>query len=106
MPLSSTAYVGLRAAIHYNPERAGSLLDALRSFPGAVKYRPENPYGPLTLMLTTVTGSLAKAPPKPLPQEQLDACRVFNEEWLRHDYTKQELADAIQKILAEMPSNS
>jgi hypothetical protein len=38
----------------------------------------------------------------PFPQEQLANCAVFNTEWLQRRFTKQELATAIEHILAEV----
>jgi hypothetical protein len=38
----------------------------------------------------------------PFPQEKLAACEVFNTEWLQRRFTKQELAAAIERILAEV----
>ena len=101
--MSATAYEGLRAAVVYNPQRAHEFLDILRSFPIMMKRKGEDEYGPLVIMLRTQPGRpLVASPPDVLTDQQRIACRRFTEEWLRHDFTKCEVADAIGAILAQI----
>lgn len=103
MPMSASAYEGLRAAVAYNPRRAREFVDIVRSFPAMVKRKPDDEYGPLILMLRTQPGSpLVASSPTLLTEQQRSACRRFNEEWLRRDFTKRELADAIESILEQI----
>ncbi len=59
MPMSASAYEGLRAAVAYNPLRAREFLDIMRSFPAMVKRKPDDDYGPLILMLSAVLMKVA-----------------------------------------------
>ncbi len=103
MPMSATAYEGLRAAVVYNPLRAREFLDIIRSFPAMVKRKGEDEYGPLIFMLRTQPGRpLAASSPGILSARQRSACRQFNDEWRRHDFTKRELAGAIDAILKQI----
>lgn len=40
--------------------------------------------------------------PAPFPEDKLAACRVFGKEWKQRQFSKQELADSIEAILAEL----
>jgi len=103
MPMSASAYEGLRAAVAYNPNRAREFVDVMRSFPAMVKRKPDDEYGPLILMLRTQPGRpLVASLPDLLTEQQRIACRRFNEEWLRWDFMKRELADAIESILEQI----
>ena len=107
MPLSGEALTGLRAAVQWNPHGARALLAILCETPAWVRYKPEDRYGPLSVMLFGVhrrslaPGVGAPAQPAPFPDEWLPACAAFNAEWLQRAFTKRELADAIDVILAE-----
>ena len=110
MPMSQDATDGLRAAVEYNPAAARYLMDILRSLPLGVRYKKQDRYGPLAMMISafpqtmqiTRSVSLPVKNPRPFPQEKLELCETFNKEWLQQDFTKQELADAIEQILAEI----
>ena len=103
MPMSATAYEGLRAAVVYNPQKAREFLGIMRTFPAMVKRKPGDAYGPLILLLKTQPGRpLVVSPPDALTERQWAACRVFNDEWLRRKFTKRELADAIEAILEQI----
>ena len=110
MPMSQEAADGLRAAVEYNPAAARYLMDILRSLPIGVRYKKQDRYGPLAMMISafpqtmqiTRNISLPVKNPRPFPQEKLELCETFNEEWLQQHFTKQELADAIEQILAEI----
>lgn len=109
MPISAEAMRGLRAAVEYNPHAAQFLLDALRGLPIGVRYKPQDRYGPLGMMLSALAPTLQitdkvsiQREAEPFPAEQLEDCETFNEEWLQRRFTKQELADAIESILNEL----
>lgn len=110
MPLSQEAEVGLRAAVEYNPAAAQFFMHALRFLPEAVRYKEQDRYGPLALMISalppllhvTNAVSVPVKNPAPFPQEKLKFCEVFNKEWLQRRFTKQELADTIERILTEI----
>ena len=123
MPLSERAYAGLKAAVEWNPSMAHFLLYVFKNTPHLVKYK-DDLYGPLSLLLImdvvrkpifhrigapinprdyrvpndlTV---LARLPP--FPKEKLDDCKVFGDEWKQRKITKQEVADALEKMLLEL----
>jgi len=108
MPMSEDAKAGLRAAVEWNPQAARYLLDILRGLPIGVRYKEQDRYGPLSMMLSAIpptqqitnTVSIARNA-EPFPEERLKDCEVFNTEWLQRRFTKQELADAIEDILHE-----
>ena len=109
MPMSEEAMRGLRAAAEYNPEAAQFLLDILRGLPIGVRYKPQDRYGPLGMMLSAMAPTLQitdkvsiQRKAKPFPEERLKDCEIFNAEWLERRFTKQELADAIKSILNEV----
>lgn len=108
MPLSGDALAGLRAAVEYNPFAAWQLLGILRETPALVRYKPEDRYGPLAMMLFgahrrwIAPGVSIPVQPPPFPEEQLTVCAVFNEEWLRRAFTKRELADTLARVLADI----
>ena len=111
MPMSEEAFVGLRAAVEWNPYGARELLEILKEFPGWMQYK-NNPNGPLDLILVGVAPRRWIAPgislpmkSAPFPEDKLVACRVFGREWKQHRFTKQELADSIEAILSELNPN-
>jgi hypothetical protein len=108
MPISEEALTGLRAAVEWNPYGARELLGILKEYPTWMKYK-DNPHGPLDLILVGVAPRKRIAPgislpikAVPFPEDKLAACRVFGTEWKQHKFTKQELADSIEAILAEL----
>lgn len=109
MPMSKEAAEGLYAAVEYNPAAAEYFMHALRFLPIGVRYKKQDRYGPLALMIfgsqtmqITREVSIPLKNPRPFPQEKLRLCEIFNEEWLQHRFTKQELADVIEQMLAEI----
>jgi hypothetical protein len=73
-----------------------------------MKYKG-NPHGLLDLILVGVAPRKWIAPgvslpikTAPFPEDKLVACRVFGMEWRQRRFTKQELADSIEAILAEL----
>jgi hypothetical protein len=105
MPLSKTAYQGLRAVAEWNPHGAKMLYSILKETPDWVKYK-DDPYGPLGLILFGVAnrtdlGKGVSIPVKqpPFPDEYLETCTVFGDEWKQRLFTKSELADALGQIL-------
>ncbi|QBD75673.1 hypothetical protein EPA93_06505 [Ktedonosporobacter rubrisoli] len=110
MPMSQEAMDGLRAAIEYNPGAARYFMHALRFLPEGVRYKEQDRYGPLALMISAIppalqitsSVSIPAKKPAPFPQEKLKYCEAFNREWLQRRFTKQELADIIEQILSEI----
>ncbi|MBO0796764.1 MAG: hypothetical protein J2P36_38275 [Ktedonobacteraceae bacterium] len=108
MPMSQEAIKGLRAAVEYNPAAARYFMHALRFLPEGVRYKEQDRYGPLALMISalppavqiTDTVSIPAKKPAPFPQEKLKHCEAFNREWLQRRFTKQELADTIEQMLS------
>lgn len=92
MPLSAAAMQAVRAATAHRPARAQQLLDILRAAPEIVKRKPDR-YGPLGLV---VTGR------PPLPPEDRRRCELFAREWLRGDFSVEELANALEEALLEV----
>jgi hypothetical protein len=108
MPISEEALTGLRAAIQWNPYGASVLLAILKEYPRWMKYK-DDLYGPLGLILFGVAphrriANSISVPVKtaPFPEDKLAACQVFGEEWKQRAFTKQELADRMEAILAEL----
>jgi hypothetical protein len=109
MPMSEEAAAGLRAAVEHNPDAARGFTHILRDLPIGVRYKKQDRYGPLSLMIfgaqmkwiTRNIGFPGKT--VPFPEEKLKACETFNREWLERRFSKQELAEAIERILAEIP---
>jgi|SRR5579883_2561469 len=110
MPMSEEAAAGLRAAVEHNPEAARELMYMLRDLPIGVRYKPQDRYGPLSLLIfgtrmRQITQDLSwPSGADPFPAEKLKACERFNQEWLERRFSKRELAEAIERILAELPS--
>ncbi len=109
MPMSREAAEGLFAAVEYNPAAAEFFMHVLRFLPIGVRYKAQDRYGPLALMIlgsqviqVTENVSIPRKNQKPFPQEKLWLCEIFNQEWLQRCFSKQELADAIEHILAEI----
>lgn len=110
MPLSKEATEGLRAAVKYNPTAAHYFLQMLRFLPLGVRYKERDRYGPLAMMISAVPQSMPITDQislpvknvKAFPAEKLRLCEIFNEEWLQRCFTKQELADIIEQILADI----
>jgi len=109
MPMSVEAATGLRAAVEYNPQAAQYLLDILRGLPIGVRYKEQDRYGPLGMMISAmaptqqITDKVSiPRHAEPFPVERLKDCETFNVEWLQRRFTKQELAVAIESILNEL----
>jgi hypothetical protein len=108
MAMSTTARQGLHAAVEYNPDAAATLLGILREAAACVKYKPGDTYGPIGLIIGELPrrrlaqGISVPVNSRPLPEETLAACRIFNEEWLRRDFSKRELADTLEAVLTEI----
>ena len=106
MPFSSEALQGLETAARWNPHGARELLSILRETPQWVKYKKDDLYGPLGLVLFGVMpqrdlGNGISIPVKkqPLAPEALRLCEIFGEEWLQKRFSLAELADTIESIL-------
>ena len=124
MPMSSSAYTGLKAVVAWNPSIAEFLFYLLKDTPYLVKYKDDF-YGPLTLLLiedvirkpvfhnmiasikrraipiSNAVSVLVRLPP--FPEERLADCKVFGDEWKQRKFTKEELANALEQILFELP---
>lgn len=109
MPMSEEAADGLRAAVEHNPDAAREVMYMLRDLPIGVRYKAQDRYGPLSLMIFStrtkwITSDVGfPGEPVPFPEEKLKACETFNQEWLERRFSKRELAEAIERILAEIP---
>ena len=109
MPMSEEATAGLRGAVEHNPDAARELMYMLRDLPIGVRHKPQDRYGPLSLLIfgarmKRITKDLSfPGEPGLFPAEKLKACETFNKEWLEHRFSKRELAEAIERILAELP---
>lgn len=108
MPISEESLTGLRAAIQWNPFGAQVLLAILKEFPKWMKYK-DDPFGPLGLILfgiephqKIVDGVIIPKKTAPFPEDKYASCLIFGDEWKKRKFTKQELADKIEVILAEM----
>jgi hypothetical protein len=99
--LSDSARQVLEAAVGLNPDGARQLLAILRTAPAAVKYKPQDRFGPLGMMVNESGG--ADATPgfgRPgLPQEHHAAAETFQQEWLAKSFSKVELANELEKLL-------
>lgn len=105
MPLSQTALAALKAAANWNTFGARELLAILREHPTLVQHKSDQ-YGPLGFILIATEprkqlpdGTLVPVKTSPFPAALLPSCREFAREWRQHEFTKGELADAIQRIL-------
>ena len=105
MPLSQTAFAALKAAVNWNTFGARELLAILREHPDLVKHKTDQ-YGPLGLILIATEprkqlpdGSFILMKTDPFPVALLPSCLDFAREWRQLEFTKGELADAIQRIL-------
>lgn len=101
MPLSDSARRVLEMAVGLNPDGARQLLAVLRTAPAAVKYKPQDRFGPLGMMVRdSGVANAARGFSRPLlPVEHHPAADHFQREWLAKSFTKAELADALQRCL-------
>ncbi len=90
--LSDSAMAAVRIAAVRSPARARLLLDILRTAPEAVKRKADR-HGPLGFLL------LGQGPLQNRERRLLDS---FGQEWLRGDFGPRELADALERALAEV----
>ena len=111
MAISAEAMDGLRTIVAWNPSGARFLLGVLRERPAWVAHK-DDPYGPLHLIQhadepawTTRGGRLTAIARGPFPIAPAAAFERFGREWRRREFTKAELADAIEGILAGLPEN-
>jgi hypothetical protein len=107
MPLSQTAFAALKAAANWNFFGATELLAILREHPGLVRHKDDE-CGPLGFILIATEprkqlpdGSLVLVRTDPFPVDLLHSCREFARKWREHQFSKSELAEALQKILDE-----
>jgi hypothetical protein len=105
MAMSEQARQALEAAVRLNPDGARQLYAILRTAPTAVKRKPEDPFGPLAMMVVE-TGPRRSAPStlgvvsRPvLPADLHPQARHFRREWLEGRITKAALAEAIEACL-------
>lgn len=109
MPMSEAAEAGLRAAVEHNQDAAREFLYMLRDLPIGVRRKPQDRYGPLSPMIFGVRMKwitkdvFLPGEPVSFPEEKLKNCEIFNKEWLERRFSRQELAEAIERILAEIP---
>ncbi len=105
MPFSESAWHALEVAVRLNPDGARSLLAILRTAPAAVKYKPQDRFGPLGMMvIDSGQADRADLPARGLYRPSLAAefhgqAETFQREWLARSFTKAELADALEHCL-------
>ena len=101
MPLSDSARRVLNTAVGLNPDGARLLLAILRTAPATVKYKPQDRFGPLGMMVgESGVANATRGPSRPrLPLEHHAAAEHFQREWLAKGFTKAELADALESCL-------
>jgi hypothetical protein len=108
MAMSAEARQGLRAAVAYNPHAACLLLGILRDAAPWVKHKPDDQYGPLGVILgeqprrDLAPGISVPVHRQPVSASEFAACRRLNAEWLRRDFSKQDLAEVLAEILTDM----
>jgi hypothetical protein len=105
MAMSRPARRALEAAIRLNPDAALLLRAILLTSPDSVKYKPEDAFGPLGMLVV----SDQRAPTLPrrfrgyqrpcLPRRLHKDAVQFREEWLARVLSKAELAAAIEACL-------
>ncbi len=106
--MSDSARRGLEVAVQSNPDGARLLLAVLRTAPGAVRYKADDRFGPLEMMVresgqnVQVPARLRRSIRPVLPTEFHEAAENFQSEWLRKSFSKTELADEIEAVLREM----
>jgi len=105
MPLSDGARRALRTAVQLNPAAAKLLLSVIRTAPASMKYKADDRFGPLGLMIREAGPSV----PAPfrlrgfirpvLPREFHRDAECFRLEWLAQDFSKAELGTEIEMYL-------
>ncbi|HEX6349876.1 MAG TPA: hypothetical protein VF160_10870 [Candidatus Dormibacteraeota bacterium] len=108
MPLSDSARRVLETAVGLNPDGARQLVAILRTAPAAVKYKPQDRFGPLGIMVgESGVANAARGFSRPqLPLEHHGAAERFRREWLAKGFTKAELADALESCLRALGEQS
>jgi hypothetical protein len=92
MAMSDAAREGLRIAVGRNPRQARAFLTILLAAPSHVRRKPDDRYGPLSLMLGT----------RPvLTPSEAAACSRFQREWIAGEFDIPELAAAVLMALRE-----
>lgn len=104
MPLSDPARQVLETAVGLNPDGARLLLAILRTAPTAVKYKPQDRFGPLGMMVSEYGGAARNPSLRGLSRPDLalelhGAAEIFQREWLAQSFTKAELADELERCL-------
>ena len=100
MPMSATALEALAAAVRMNSAGAVLLLNVLRTAPAAVRYKPADRYGPLGMMLSpSIRRRLEERAADEGTRRLLEACAAFRREWLDREFSKAELAAALELLL-------
>jgi hypothetical protein len=100
MPMSAKAMEGLAGAVRLNSTGAVLLLNILRTAPAAVRYKPDDRYGPLGLMLSPSTRRhLERGAADEGTRRLLEACAAFRQEWLDREFSKAELAAVLELLL-------
>lgn len=105
MAMSPPARGALAAAVRLNPDAALLLRAILLTWPGAVKYKREDAFGPLGMLV--VGDQRASTLPRRfrgyqrpyLPERFHKDAVQFREEWLARLFTKADLAAAIEACL-------
>ena len=110
MPMSADAIAAVRAVVEWNPYGARMLLAILRERPAWVR-RKDDPREPLHLIQHAVPPLRVRADGRrlpserpPFPTERSVACARFGQEWRRGAVGTAELADAVARSLATLPS--
>ena len=103
--MSDGARRALRTAVQLNSPAAKLLLSVIRTAPGSMKYKADDRFGPLGMMVRESGPSLpAPRSLRPfvrpvLPHEFHRDAEDFRQEWLAKTFTKSELGDEIERSL-------
>ena len=98
VPMSEAALRGLAAAVQWSPGGAKLLLDILNTAPECVKYKADDVYGPLGMMLDG-QGWPHATPGTAFPPDLLPSCEAFGREWIEHRFSKRELTAVLTVLL-------
>lgn len=109
--MSDPARRALVAAVRLNPDAALRLRAILRTASEAVKYKPEDPLGPLGMLVVgaeegPIVPRRFRSLKRPaLPRHLRTDAMLFRDEWLARRFSKHELAEDIEACLRALGEN-